>query len=774
MVLCTFKFAMKKASALTALLLVLLYAAIPVQAQIWNNSTSASWQSAAWGLGTDFPGSASTNTLNALIANTSAITISNATPPFPIGSLTISSTNASTLGNTAANLAVTLNGSGTLVINGDLTVDNPLVIGAELRIVVNGTVRGSTPILISNGGLLRLTSTAATAIQSTASISAGAAGGAVELAAGWNAGFLLGAIFGSATSPFNGTLRIGSTFTLSSPLVIGSGGRFDFSTTATRLILASPATILGTVVNAGAARYFVTTSYPLALGNVGSTTFPVGPSPTIFSPLNITNNGSPATFSVKALPEVTQVPPFAMGSTVLRQSIVNQQWNVSQLTGLTPGVSVSISPSWVAGQENAGFNRAIAVVNAFTTSIGTVSSASGAAASDPTYFGYLRSGVTLTQNAKNLLNNTPILVSSQPAPNIFGVTPRMQSSGGTLTIIGSRFAPGASVSLGGIRVPAANVNFISSTSGIDTLYVIVPSNARSGEIVVSQIGGITVFFTGYVFIGPSLLTAIFRVSPNAIPAGIGDVEVMISGIGFGRVNPKVIAVGNGITSAITPHINTTNRIFVTIPSILVRQEGNLNLTITSNQNLPVSTTVTIATASSLTLTSLSPSVTSSNLQPFTILVNGDTFSSQSLFTLGKDTLRLIDVSRNMDGSLTARVVAPAGVQSGNLTVTNINNQAASLPFLVGTVGVFVEPVPQLRVFPNPAEDIVSVEAHYLTGVTALIRITNILGQSVLVAEEPVMGGKFRRTFNLSALAQGTYLLEIRDGIQRIVQKIFKR
>lgn len=764
------------AKSLFVLLCYTVVCLLPARAQVWSSSTSGNWQSANWGNDTAFPGS-TTNAAVVLISPESNLTITNATPPAPIGSLTILNTAL----NTAGTYSVTLNGSGTLTINGDLTVDNTLIIGAELRVVVNGSVRGSAPILVSNGGLLRLTSTATAAIQSTANLSApasAAGGGTVELAAGWNAGFLPGAVFGNTANPFNGTVRIGGTFTLSSPLVIGTSGRFDFSTAATRLILASSATILGAVANTGITRYFVTTSFPLTLGNVGSTTFPVGPSTTVFAPLNITNNGTPATFSVKALPAVFQAAPFATGSAVLRQSIVNQQWNVSQLTGVTAGFSVFVTPLWASGQENAGFNRAISVANAFTTTSGTVSSGAGAAASDPTYAGYFRSTVTITQIATNNLNNTPILVSSQPAPAILAFTPPCQSSGATLTITGIRFAPGASVSLGGVTVPPGGTTLISGgSSGIDTLRVIVPNNAASGSVTVTQTGG-TSTGNGYGCGGGVAFqqSVIFTVTPNPIPAGLGDVAVIINGATFGVLTPRVVAAGNGITSTITPSANTSTRIVATIPGNVVRNIGSVVFTVTSLDRLPVSTSVTISTAPVLTLTSLSPSVTSSNLQPFTILVNGNNFSTQSLFTLGKDTLRLAAMTRNADGSLTARLFAPAGVQSGNLTVTNLNKQAASLPFLVGMVGVLAEPqsLPHILVFPNPAEDFVSVESHHLASGSISLTITNALGQCVFSAEEFVSGGEYSRMFNLGQMPAGIYVLEIRDGMRRTVQKIVKK
>jgi hypothetical protein len=328
----------------------------------------------------------------------------------------------------------------------------------------------------------------------------------------------------------------------------------------------------------------------------------------------------------------------------------------------------------------------LAVTNAFTTTSGTISSGAGSAASDPTFAGYFRSGVTVTQIATNNLNNTPILVSSQPIPAILAFTPPAQSSGATLTITGSRFAPGASVSLGGVAVPASAVTLISGgSSGVDTLRVVVPSNVASGSVVVTQTGGSSTA-TGFTFLGAPIQSAvIFTVTPSPIPAGLGDVEVTINGAAFGSLTPRLVAVGSGITSTIVPSSNTTTRIVATVPGNVVRNVGSVVFTVTSLDRLPVSTTVTVSTPPALVLTSLSPSSTTGNLNVFTLKVNGNNFSAQSLFALGSTSLRVLSVTRNSDGTLTANVEVPVGTQSGNILVTNLNGQTASLPFVVNSL-----------------------------------------------------------------------------------------
>lgn len=575
-----------------------------------------------------------------------------------------------------------------------------VTIGTTSGLDLAGTV-GNDLIVQANSNL-NLLNTAANSYTFTATpaawIDGTGATSSINLGAGFNGGILPGlgftqANFGGLQANMTlggGVAAPGSSLTLGSALNIGTNGIFDFTTSAAnnKLTLGSNTiTVNGTVRNSGTTRYFITDGTGLtALGNVGNVTFPVGPSATVFAPINITNNGSPATFGVRARTAVTATAPFATGSTTLRQSIVNQQWNVTQLTGLAAGFGVGVTPLWVAGQENGGFNRNLAVTNVFTTTSGTISSSPGAAASDATFAGYFRSPVTVTQISTNNLNDTPVLVSSQPSPNLIAFTPPAQSSGATLTITGNRFAPGASVSLGGVTVPASAVTLVSGgSSGIDTLRVVVPTNAASGNVVVTQTGGSSTA-TGFTFLGAPIQPAvIYTVVPSPIPAGLGDVEVTINGAAFGLLTPRVIAVGSGITSTLTPSSNTTTKIVVTVPGQVVRNVGSVVFTVTSLDRLPVSTTVTVSTPPALVLTSLAPASTTGNLRVFTLKVNGNNFSAQSVFTLGTSTLRVQSVTRNADGTLTANLEAPVGVVSGNVNVLNLNGQSASLPFVVNNL-----------------------------------------------------------------------------------------
>jgi hypothetical protein len=495
------------------------------------------------------------------------------------------------------------------MILGDLTLHAPLTLGRGISLTVQGFVRGTGSIVVSSESALRLTTTATNALATTASITAmprtESSFATVILGSGFNGGVLWGNVFGNANTPFLGLLRIEGTMTLSSPLIVGTTGTFDFSEqSSNKLILTTSATFFGEILNQSPTRFFVNAPAPLILGNLGSRTFFIGSTITVCNPLVITNNGIPATFSARVLPVVSQLPPIATGSLVHRMSIVNRQWNVSQLNNNIPGASVSLSQLWMASQEDVGFNRSVAVSLAYQQLpvFFPARSAISTAITDPIFSNYFRHAVTITQQSKPF-SDMPVLVASQPRPAIITYTPTSQSSGNTIRIIGNRFVSGAAVALGGVNVPAANISLKSGDNSFtpDTLAVIIPINGGplcgTQAIVVIQIGG-SASIAGIPC--PFIITPnIFSITPNPVPGGRIDALLTIRGRNFGMNTPRVIAERSGLTATLLPLEHSSTSTTVRVPGYVIRNEGNLRLTVTSVERAPVETTVNIRIVSSV-------------------------------------------------------------------------------------------------------------------------------------------------------------------------------
>jgi hypothetical protein len=181
---------------------------------------------------------------------------------------------------------------------------------------------------------------------------------------------------------------------------------------------------------------------------------------------------------------------------------------------------------------------------------------------------------------------------------------------------------------------------------------------------------------------PPQTPVLINATPQPISAGLGDVQMTITGTGFGSNTVRVVASGSGAQGTIIPISNSATSITFTLPGQFSRNVGSVTLTVTSLDKNPVSTNVTVAVAPATTLTSITPSTTTGNLQAHTVFITGTAFGPQSTFSLNGTALRVMSFVTNQNGTLTAGVEIPVGAVSGNVVVTNLNNTTAQLPFSI--------------------------------------------------------------------------------------------
>ena len=138
---------------------------------------------------------------------------------------------------------------------------------------------------------------------------------------------------------------------------------------------------------------------------------------------------------------------------------------------------------------------------------------------------------------------------SVPAPAISSVDPATgpTSGGTTLTIIGSGFQPGATVTIGGVS--ASSVTFVSSTAltAVTPLGPINEQATQPKDVTVKNPDGVTVTKSGaFIYTIPALRVISFS-PPVALPAG-GTV-ITINGEGFtAGVSTNVSFGGTAATS----------------------------------------------------------------------------------------------------------------------------------------------------------------------------------------------------------------------------------
>jgi Secretion system C-terminal sorting domain len=80
----------------------------------------------------------------------------------------------------------------------------------------------------------------------------------------------------------------------------------------------------------------------------------------------------------------------------------------------------------------------------------------------------------------------------------------------------------------------------------------------------------------------------------------------------------------------------------------------------------------------------------------------------------------------------------------------------------------------MTAFPNPASDIVTLNARFDATATVTVRMLNMLGQDVLpVIRELAARGMYTKQLDVSALPTGVYVLDVSTDAHRTVTQLVK-
>ena len=266
---------------------------------------------------------------------------------------------------------------------------------------------------------------------------------------------------------------------------------------------------------------------------------------------------------------------------------------------------------------------------------------------------------TLTASGPWVMQMVTFSTASGPVPTVTSVSPSSGSTaGGTpVTITGTNFATGATVTFGGTA--ATNVVVVSNTSITATTPA---GNAGPVTVTVTspggQIGNLT---NGYTYVlGPNVT----GVSPNYGPVA-GGTAVTITGANFAS-GATVTFAGIAATNVVV--VNSTT-ITATTPA---GNAGVVSVTVTvSGQAGSLNGFTYIAQPS---VTSVSPN-TGTTLGGTAVSITGTNFASGATVTFGSNLATNVVVVN----STTITAVTPVGTAGAvTVTVTNLGPQSGSL------------------------------------------------------------------------------------------------
>jgi hypothetical protein len=255
--------------------------------------------------------------------------------------------------------------------------------------------------------------------------------------------------------------------------------------------------------------------------------------------------------------------------------------------------------------------------------------------------------------------------SPNAAPTVTAISPSSgTTSGGTsITITGTGFLSGASVTLGGTAATSVNVGSSTSITATAPAHVLGAVNV----VIINTDGQSGTLASGYTYVSPNPAPTVTGISPTSGPTA-GGTSITITGTGFlsgasvtleGTVATAVnVASGTSITAA-TP----------------VQSAGAVNVVVTNTdgQNGSLSSGFTYVN-SAPTVTAISPASGTTG-GGTSITVTGKGFVSGASVTLGGTAA----IGVNVSSSTSITATTPAHVVGAvNVVVTNIDGQSGTL------------------------------------------------------------------------------------------------
>jgi hypothetical protein len=569
--------------------------------------------------------------------------------------------------------------NGALTTAGAMTLSGALTFGASSSLALGGdlTIPAATNVYLGMTGANTLTS--------VGRFIAAAATSQASLAPGFNGSLLPSASF----TNFGGIVAMNSALSLSGSLVLGApsgvldlGGNLNTLTLGTggaSLSVANP--IRGTTSTA-----FIVTNGTggLTINNSALTSyfFPVGTTPTTYTPLSLSNASTADIFTVRARPGITNIP-------ATYPNFVNVEWLISQAG--SGNRNLTLSPQWAAtNQQGTSFNTN-AVGLALFSNNQYVETSTGA--SIGVFGGYS----TFSGTFNGAFSSTPLVAFSKvvliaPVPTI--VNSLMPSSlpvsneGFTVTLTGSNLA--------GIRtVTAQNLTSNVSATGIITaqfgtlLTVSFPGTVRgiSGTMRINLLnaGSTTSVTTAQITITPIAKPTLSTFAPSTTIATGRAFTLNLTGTGF--LSQAQFTV-NSIPSR-AMGITTETSAALEIPAALNNTSGTLRVRLTNSDGQFAESPYTVTQAGRPSITSISPRAVFVGTNGVTINVEGAGFFGNG-FVTARFVSTPIDVNVVSSTRLTLTVPASLLTSTGFPTIIISNSDGES----IGYVFSILERAPQ--------------------------------------------------------------------------------
>ncbi|MCS6807813.1 MAG: T9SS type A sorting domain-containing protein [Bacteroidota bacterium] len=382
------------------------------------------------------------------------------------------------------------------------------------------------------------------------------------------------------------------------------------------------------------------------------------------------------------------------------------------------------------------------------------------------------------------LSNAVLFTVGYPPPTITSVVTASGTMPGQSVTAASVFpfwlAINGSGFRAGLTVTFNNSNLtIISTSDTQVIVQVPASLNRTGVFPVTLSNPDGLSSTATFTIGQPNAPVVTSVFPSVTNATATPFFITINGRNFtpgpqGQPLPGFQVLFNG--RALQVISVTATQVIAFVPANVNNQEGNATIDVINpdGQRAMPPGTIEVRCMVCPIITSVSPRTLRPSY-PFdvTFTITGSNFRPGATVTVGGVPLRIISITDNQ-----IIAVAPAGffLSDPRIRVTNTDGTNFTLfdAYQVSVREVINLEAMVARVYPNPVDGIVGFEAHLPKPAQLHVRITDVLGRTLVLFTQAVGAGVFTQQLDVSALPSGVYIIELTDGERRYTEKLLKR
>ncbi len=347
------------------------------------------------------------------------------------------------------------------------------------------------------------------------------------------------------------------------------------------------------------------------------------------------------------------------------------------------------------------------------------------------------------------------VVPNPAVPTISSFAPGTAVAGTLVTVLGTGLLSATDVELNG--VPVGTFTVVSDTQ----LTFVVSASSSTGLIVVTTQGGTATSATALVVTGnPTIpVPVITSLSPPSVPSGSGAFTLTITGTGF---LPASTVTFQGFPLPAT-YISPT-QISVALPAgavagsypVIVANPGGgasapFNLLVIASGSLPV-------------ITSFSPV---SGPVGTTVVITGTNLGTPTAIIFNQT----VTTSFTVVSATQIRVVVPVGASTGAILVlTNGSVVPSPQVFTVTTPTATLAQQERagLALYPNPAQDLLTVALAPGAAPAPLVRVHDLTGRTLRASRLGADG-----QLSLRGLPAGLYTITVGEGAQAITRKLVK-